>query len=58
MRAENDFQVNLKAEREIEDLLHHFEYQNAILAALAEKLGVEFEDPNHSNSNAKNSAGR
>ena len=43
LRAENDYQVNLKAEREIEFILLHLEYQNAILLALVEKLGVRLE---------------
>lgn len=40
-RAENDLEVNVKAEQEIEVILHHLEYQNAILLAMLEKLGVE-----------------
>lgn len=44
LRAENDFQVNLKAEREIEVVLLHLEYQNAILLALVEKLGPRLEE--------------
>src|SRR5277367_2500007 len=38
-RAENDLEVNIKAEQEIEVVLHHLEYQNAILIAMTEKLG-------------------
>jgi len=37
-RAENDFEVNVKAEREITAVLHHLEYQNEMLRALVEKL--------------------
>jgi uncharacterized membrane protein len=44
MRAENDYQVNLKAEREIEVILLHLEYQNTILLALVEKLGLRLEE--------------
>ncbi len=44
MRAENDYQVNLKAEREIEVILLHVEYQNTILLALVEKLGLRLEE--------------
>jgi len=44
IRAENDYQVNLKAEREIEHLFRHLEYQNAILVALMKKLDVRMED--------------
>lgn len=40
MRAENDYQINLKAEEEIEMILKHLEYQNAILMMLAEKQGI------------------
>jgi uncharacterized membrane protein len=39
-RAENDFEVNVRAEKEICVILHHLEYQNAILIAMLEKLGV------------------
>ena len=44
MRAENDYQVNLTAEREIEVILLHLEYQNTILLALVEKLGLRLEE--------------
>jgi hypothetical protein len=44
LRAENDYQVNMKAEREIEVLYQHIEYQNAILLALMQKLDVKMED--------------
>ena len=44
LRAENDFQINLKAEREIEVLYKHLEYQNAILIAMMKKLDVRLED--------------
>lgn len=44
LRAENDFQVNMKAEREIEVLYQHLEYQNALLLALMKKLDVSMED--------------
>jgi uncharacterized membrane protein len=40
MRAEHDLEVNVKAEQEIEIVLQHLEYQNAILIAMVEKLGV------------------
>jgi len=42
-RAENDLEVNVKAEQEIEVILHHLEYQNAILIAMMEKLGCSVE---------------
>ena len=35
-RAEHDLEVNIKAEREIEIILSHLEYQNSILIDLAE----------------------
>jgi uncharacterized membrane protein len=44
LRAENDYQINLKAEREIEVIFLHLEYQNTILLALVEKLGLRLED--------------
>ena len=44
MRAENDYQINLKAEREIEVILLHLEYQNTMLLALVEKLGLRLEE--------------
>src|SRR5438874_5286132 len=36
LRSETDLEVNVKAEREIEVILHHLEYQNAILIAMLE----------------------
>ena len=41
IRAEHDLEVNVKAEKEIEVILEHLEYQNAILIAMLEKLGVD-----------------
>jgi uncharacterized membrane protein len=43
MRAEHDLEVNVKAEQEIEIVLQHLEYQNAILIAMVEKLGVSLD---------------
>jgi uncharacterized membrane protein len=40
LRAESDFQINIKAEQEVELVLHHLEYQNAILITMLEKLGI------------------
>jgi len=40
-RAENDLEVNVKAEQEIEVILHHLEYQNEMLIALVRKLGID-----------------
>ena len=45
MRAEHDLEVNVKAEEEIEVILQHLEYQNAILIAMVEKLGVSIGHP-------------
>ncbi len=42
-RSEHDLEVNIKAEREIEMVLRHLEYQNAILIAMLEKLGVNLD---------------
>ena len=39
-RAEYDLNVNVKAEQEIETILYHLEYQNKILIAMLEKLGI------------------
>jgi uncharacterized membrane protein len=44
IRAEHDLEVNVKAEREIEVILEHLEYQNKMLIALVEKLGVKSDD--------------
>ena len=44
IRAEHDLEVNVKAEREIEVILEHLEYQNKMLIALVEKLGVNSDD--------------
>lgn len=44
LRAENDYQVNLKAEREIEVILQHLKHQNAILLTLVEKMGLRLEE--------------
>ena len=41
LRAENDLEVNVKAEKEIEVILQHLEYQNAILLEMVGKLGVD-----------------
>ena len=41
LRAEHDLEVNIRAEREIAEVLRHLEYQNAILIAMVEKLGID-----------------
>jgi uncharacterized membrane protein len=40
LRADNDLDVNIKAEEEIEIILQHLEYQNSLLIAMVEKLGI------------------
>jgi uncharacterized membrane protein len=40
-RAQHDLEVNVRAEREIEVILQHLEYQNEILMKMVEKLGVD-----------------
>ena len=42
-RAQHDLEVNVRAEEEIEVILSHLEYQNAILIALVQKLGIDLE---------------
>lgn len=37
-RAENDFEVNVKAEREIETILQHLENQNELILKIVERL--------------------
>ena len=44
LRAEYDLEVNLKAEQEIEVVLHHLEYQNAILIRMLEKMGMTIDE--------------
>ncbi len=44
IRSQNDLEVNIKAEQEIELVLQHLEYQNAILIALTEKQGLKLEE--------------
>ena len=43
-RAENDLAVNVKAEQEIETILHYLEYQNSPLIALINKLDAAAKD--------------
>ena len=45
LRADSDLDVNVKAEEEIEVILQHLEYQNALLIAMVEKLGVSIQSP-------------
>ena len=46
-RAEHDLEVNIKAELEIEVVLHHLEYQNSILIAMLDKLGIDLGETPH-----------
>jgi len=43
-RAQNDYEVNVKAEREVELILQHLEYQNSILIEMMSKLGVSIDE--------------
>ena len=43
-RAEHDLEVNVKAEQEIEVILHHLERKNDMLVAMLEKLGIKLEE--------------
>ena len=47
LRAEHDLEVNVKSEREIEVILRHLEYQNTMLIAMLEKLGVSVVEAQH-----------
>ncbi len=44
LRAESDFEVNVKAEKEIEVILHHLEFQNAMILALLKKMAITQEE--------------
>ena len=43
LRAESDLEINVKAEKEIETILEHLEYQNDLLISLVKKLGADGE---------------
>ncbi len=43
LRADHDLEVNVRAEQEIEVILRHLEYQNAILLVMMKKLGIKLE---------------
>jgi uncharacterized membrane protein len=43
-RAEHDLEINVKAEQEIEVILHHLEHQNEILMTMLGKLGGDMRD--------------
>ncbi|HVT11802.1 MAG TPA: DUF1003 domain-containing protein [Fimbriimonadaceae bacterium] len=44
LRAENDFEVNVKAEKEVEAIIQHLEHQNELLYALMQKVGLNVEE--------------
>lgn len=44
MRAENDYEINVKAEMEVKNILHHLEEQNEMLICLAQQVGVAQEE--------------
>jgi len=43
-RAEHDLEVNVKAEKEIEIILHHLEQQNDLLVAMLEAQGLKIDE--------------
>jgi uncharacterized membrane protein len=43
-RAEHDLEVNIKAEQEIEVILHHLERQNEMLIAMLQKQGIALQE--------------
>ena len=43
-RAEHDLEVNVKAEQEVEVILHHLERQNEMLVAMLQKQGIQLEE--------------
>lgn len=44
-RAQNDLDVNIKAEKEIEVILQHLEYQNQLIIAMVRHLGCDTTAP-------------
>ena len=44
LRADNDYHVNLRNEQQIDVLLKHLEFQNAMLLALSRKAGLTDEE--------------
>jgi hypothetical protein len=41
VRTEHDLEVNVRAEQEIKVILRHLEYQNTMLIAMVQKLGID-----------------
>jgi uncharacterized membrane protein len=44
LRAESDYEVNLKAEMEVEAILHHLEYQNGLIMLMLQKQGISLDE--------------
>jgi uncharacterized membrane protein len=44
LRAEHDLDINVRAEEEIEVILNHLEYQNALLIAMLSKLDINIDE--------------
>jgi uncharacterized membrane protein len=44
-RAQNDLEVNVKAEKEIEVILEHLEYQNQLIISMVRHLGCDTQAP-------------
>lgn len=47
LRAENDYRVNLKAEKEVKAILAHLESQQELIIKILEKMGAQQEDIEH-----------
>ena len=43
LRTEHNLEVNVRAEQEIEAVLRHPEYQNTMLIAMVQKLGIDID---------------
>jgi uncharacterized membrane protein len=56
-RAEHDLEVNVKAEQEIEVILHHLERQNGMLIAMLDKLGLQVEEVLQRTASAQDTTG-
>ena len=57
VRAENDLEVNVRAEREIEAILRHLEYQNTMLIAM-DAVGAIHRDTHIADSHCRTKAVR
>lgn len=45
LRAQSDYEINVRAEREIDVILQHLEYQNMLLHTLLARAGIPVEQP-------------